>query len=250
MRADDRAAVRRRLDQALGLEHQQRLADRRPADPELARELLLLQARPGLEPAVEDRLADQLRRRDARVLDELSASLEDPRHGRDHTVCKAASTRLRRSREPPAARIDYGGPWIATLTCAPRAAARRSTLSRSSAIARRCSSSSSRRWSPSRRRTARRRRLRAAEPRRRAARPRGARPSRERRDLGGGGRDDEPDDGFGLSLDFEEDDADPATDDGEEEVARLQGELELVAAGCRPRSSATSSVALRTAGRA
>src|SRR5205807_9337685 len=62
-----------------------------PADPELARELLLLEARPGLEPSVEDRLADQLGRRDTRVLDELSASLEDPRHERDHTICKSAS---------------------------------------------------------------------------------------------------------------------------------------------------------------
>ena len=34
---DHRAAVRDRVDEPLRLEHQQRLADRRPADPQLAR---------------------------------------------------------------------------------------------------------------------------------------------------------------------------------------------------------------------
>ena len=99
--AHDRAAVRRRVDEALGLEHQQRLADRRAADPELARELLLLQPRARLEPPVEDRLADQLRGGDAGVPDERVAVVEDPRHGGDHTVCNpAAPTRARRYRWP------------------------------------------------------------------------------------------------------------------------------------------------------
>src|SRR2546423_13254656 len=62
-----------------------------PADPRMARVHLLVGGGPGLEPPVEDRLADQLGRRDTRVLDELSASLEDPRHERDHTICKSAS---------------------------------------------------------------------------------------------------------------------------------------------------------------
>ena len=79
--ADHRAAVRRRLDQALGLEHEQRLADRRAADPELARELLLLQALARLEPPVEDRLADQLGRGDARVPNECLAVFDHPGHG-------------------------------------------------------------------------------------------------------------------------------------------------------------------------
>ena len=46
--ADGGAAVGRRLDEALGLEHEQRLADRRPADSELPGELFLLQALAGL----------------------------------------------------------------------------------------------------------------------------------------------------------------------------------------------------------
>ena len=78
--ADDCAAVRRRLDQAFRLEHQERFADRCPADPELPRQLLFLEPGTGLEPPVENRLADQLRRRNARVLDEPPTSLEDPRH--------------------------------------------------------------------------------------------------------------------------------------------------------------------------
>ncbi len=82
MHAHGGAAVRRRLDEPLGLEHQQRLADGRAADAELARELLLLQPLPGLEPPVDDRLADQLRGGDARVADEpvaLVAASRPPR---------------------------------------------------------------------------------------------------------------------------------------------------------------------------
>ena len=92
--ADGRAAVRRRLDEALGLEHEQRLANRRPADAELPRELLLLQALARLDPPVDDRLADQLGRGGARALRQRrSAVVEDPRHGEHHTVCNALPSR-------------------------------------------------------------------------------------------------------------------------------------------------------------
>ena len=67
VRAYGRAAVGRRDDKPLGLEKQQRLADGRPRNPELARKLLLLQAPTGLEPPVDDRRPNQLGRRCARA---------------------------------------------------------------------------------------------------------------------------------------------------------------------------------------
>ena len=79
--ADHRSAVRRGIDLALDLEHQQRLADRRPADPELPGELLLLQTLPRLEPAVEDRLSDQLGRGHARVPHQPLAVSDRSSHG-------------------------------------------------------------------------------------------------------------------------------------------------------------------------
>src|SRR4029079_13927774 len=76
-----RAAVGDRVDEPFGLEHQERLADRRAADAELARELLFLQAPAGLEPTLDDRLPGQLGRGDAGVLDERPAVVEHPGHG-------------------------------------------------------------------------------------------------------------------------------------------------------------------------
>ncbi len=61
------AAVRGGIDQTLGLKDEQRLAHRRPRDAELARELLLLQARSGREPTVHDRLTYHFGDGDARV---------------------------------------------------------------------------------------------------------------------------------------------------------------------------------------
>ena len=88
--ADGRAAVRRRDDEILGLEHQQRLAHGCAADPELAGELLLLQALPGLEPPVDDRLADQLGCGHAGISNERVARRQQPRHAGNHTVCNPA----------------------------------------------------------------------------------------------------------------------------------------------------------------
>jgi hypothetical protein len=107
--AHDRASVRSRDDETLGLEHEERLAHRSPADPELSGELLLLQAPPWLEPTVDDRLPDQLRRGDARVPDESAAVLEDPRHGAQHTVCTPSG-------QCPSRRV--GGPPVRANTWA------------------------------------------------------------------------------------------------------------------------------------
>src|SRR5439155_6499136 len=91
--SDHRAPVGRGDDEALGLQHQEGFAHGRPADPELARELLFLEPASGLEPAVQNRLADQLCGGDARVADERLAFLEYPRHGGKHTVCNRARQR-------------------------------------------------------------------------------------------------------------------------------------------------------------
>ena len=56
-----RAAVRDQLDQAVALEQPQRVADRPARDAELLRERDLLQALAGLEPAVDDRVAQRRR---------------------------------------------------------------------------------------------------------------------------------------------------------------------------------------------
>ena len=78
MGPDDCAPIRLCDDQPFRLEHQQCLSHGRSADPELAGQLLLLQTRPGLQPAVENGSVDQLGRRGACVLNELSTFFEGP----------------------------------------------------------------------------------------------------------------------------------------------------------------------------
>ena len=80
--ADGRAAVGRALEQPLGLEDEQRLADRRAADPELLRELLLLEPLAGGDAALDDRLADQVGSRNAGRPGKRRLALEDRDHGR------------------------------------------------------------------------------------------------------------------------------------------------------------------------
>ena len=64
------------------------VAHRRPADPELAGQLLFLQRGPGSSRP--SRMAcGSTRSPRARVLDQLPTFFEGPRHRRDHTVCKA-----------------------------------------------------------------------------------------------------------------------------------------------------------------
>ena len=108
------------VDEALGLEHEQRLAHRRPADPELAGELLLLQPLARLQPAVDDRLADQLGRGHARVAHETSppSSMSAPRQ------------KYSMQSEPPTAlapdRPDYG--WFVDRIAIARAERRRQAM--------------------------------------------------------------------------------------------------------------------------
>src|SRR5581483_4460382 len=83
--ADGGAAVRRRDDEVLGLEDQERLAHRRAADAELARELLLLEPLAWREPALDDRLADELGRGGAGISNEHLVREQHPRHGANHT---------------------------------------------------------------------------------------------------------------------------------------------------------------------
>src|SRR5207244_7251557 len=87
--AHRRAAVRRRDDEVLGLQHQQRLAHRGAADPELTCELLLLQPATGFEPALDDRLADQLGCGHAGVANERVVRRQHPRHASNHTCMQS-----------------------------------------------------------------------------------------------------------------------------------------------------------------
>src|SRR5215211_1770263 len=77
VRPDDRAALRSGLHEALGLEDQQGLPDRRAADAELGGEALLTQWLAGIEPALDDRLADQLGRDVGRVADHARRDREE-----------------------------------------------------------------------------------------------------------------------------------------------------------------------------
>ncbi len=88
VRANGRAAVRGRLDEALGLQDEQRLPDRRAAETELLGELLLFQALTGFGTAVDDGLADDFSRCRARRPRKRQVRVEDA-HGGDHTVCTA-----------------------------------------------------------------------------------------------------------------------------------------------------------------
>ena len=81
MNADRCTAVRSSIDETLRLKDEQGLPNGRAADAELARELLLLQARSGCVPAVHDRLTYHLGDADTRVHCEQLAVLEDLRHG-------------------------------------------------------------------------------------------------------------------------------------------------------------------------
>src|SRR4051794_12669892 len=85
-----RTTVRRRDDEVLGLEHEQRLANRRAADPELTRQLLLLQPPAGLEAALDDRVADQFGCGHAGVTDEGVVRRQHPRHAGNHTCMQSA----------------------------------------------------------------------------------------------------------------------------------------------------------------
>jgi hypothetical protein len=80
--AHRRAAVRRRLEQALGLEHEQCLADRRAADAELLGELLLLETLPRGDATVDDRLPDEVGGGRAGGPSERGLTLEDRAHRR------------------------------------------------------------------------------------------------------------------------------------------------------------------------
>ena len=88
VRADGGAAVRRRVDQALGLEHEQRLAHGRAADAELARELLLLQRDPPAAAARRRSPAGSPRSpRRSRSSSAAHRSCRISRHASEHTVC-------------------------------------------------------------------------------------------------------------------------------------------------------------------
>ena len=80
VRADGGAAIRARLDEAVGLEDEQRLAHRSAGDAELAGELLLLQPLARREPPIHDRLADDLDGHQACVLGEWRSELEKLGH--------------------------------------------------------------------------------------------------------------------------------------------------------------------------
>ena len=82
VRPNRRAAVGRALEQPLGLEDEQRLPDRRAADPELLRELLLLEPLAGGDAALDDCLTDQVGSRDAGRPGKRRLALEDRDHGR------------------------------------------------------------------------------------------------------------------------------------------------------------------------
>src|SRR5439155_10814982 len=114
--ADRGAAIGRRDDEVLGLQHQQRLAHRRAADPELARELFLLQPPARLEPTLDDRVADQLGCGHAGISNEHVVRRQHPRHAGNHTCMQSGV-------QPQATASPYGAPRATPrATSAPPAA--------------------------------------------------------------------------------------------------------------------------------